>query len=155
MKLKTLTLTLAVLALVVGGVCWTHAAPTSQAAAQDAAPEDAKLEKVKKGQSKVACYYGTEKKHNWHWARTENGDVLLVNGEWKRTKFTHVEKFFTIANSVTDQDVKQACITAKAIKKEELPYLAAFARRDAAFYTKKRPLVIVTDTGDHQVNPQF
>ncbi|NEP87070.1 MAG: hypothetical protein F6K18_09625 [Okeania sp. SIO2C2] len=82
--------------------------------------------------SYIACYFynASNDDTTWEWALTKSNDYYKINGSWRTTEYTKLEKFFP-SNSVNVSygDICAACDNAKAHKQlgDSYNFLAFFA----------------------------
>ena len=74
--------------------------------------------------SNVACYFNDRATITWQWGLNENNSWYEVSGDWKKTEYTKVTKFFS---KTTPAAAKTACANAKKYYKEKGRLLAIFA----------------------------
>lgn len=75
----------------------------------------------------VVCYFKTAQSSTWRWALESpyREQWYTIPGNWSKTPFTKLEKFFT--GSVKESDLDEACGNAKAYYRIPDPLFAIFA----------------------------
>jgi hypothetical protein len=82
------------------------------------------LPKLAAGSSYVACYFGNQSEHQWKWALTPANGWYSIAGNFNKSPFTKIQRFFTTA---TQSDIEAACAQSRAYYKITGSFFAAFA----------------------------
>lgn len=96
----------------------------------------------------VACYFQKGSDIKWYWGLTSNSAWYALPGNWKKTEYTKLEKFFTTASQ---SDITAAC-TNSATYYGLVGYnlFAAFASQKNAGFSY--PIVV---GGNTELYPQY
>lgn len=74
--------------------------------------------------SNVACYFADGNKVTWQWALNSDNSYFKFKGDWKKTRFTKIERFESTASYDT---LCSACANAKVYYKVKGELLGTFA----------------------------
>lgn len=98
---------------------------------KDTAPEDVELVALDDGGSYVACYFGSPASPRWQWALAPGNAWFAMDGEWNKTQFTKLEKFFT---DTTQSTIHDACLRAQSYYGESGQLFGMFAATSSTGY---------------------
>ncbi|MEO5627026.1 MAG: hypothetical protein ABIQ70_13550, partial [Dokdonella sp.] len=98
--------------------------------------------------SSLACYFQKGSDTTWYWGLTSDSAWFQMSGNWQKTPYTKLEKFFS---SASQSDMTSACSNSSTYYGlVGYTFVAGFAAQKAAGYNY--PIVI---GGNTELWPQY
>lgn len=100
------------------------------------------------GSASLACYFQKGNDITWHWGLNSDKSWYSMPGEWKKTTYTKLEKFFA---TVGQNDITNACSNSQTYYGlVGYSLMAAFAAQKSAGYNY--PIIV---NGNTELYPQY